>query len=154
MGYGLRLSLLDKKILNRLQQDIPFETSPWRKISRELNIEEPALLKRIDFLKKKGIIRRISATFNPRKIGFISTLAAVKVAPENIDNVAQAISLYPEVTHNYKRDAEYNIWFTLVAKNRKRISQVISQLKKNKKIDSILELPANKLFKIDVNFKV
>lgn len=149
-----KLDSLDKRILNRLQQDIPFEARPWQKIAKELNIGEAALLKRVDFLKKKGIIRRISATFNPAKVGFISTLVAVKVAPDNIDAAVKKINSYSEVTHNYERDAEYNIWFTLVAKKRKRIREIVKQLKKSEKIEKILELPAIKLFKIDVNLKV
>lgn len=148
------LTPLDKRILNRLQEGIPFETRPWQKIAKKLNIEESALLKRVDFLKKKGIIRRISATFSPAKVGFISTLAAVKVAPVNIDAAVKKINIYPEVTHNYERGAEYNIWFTLVAENRKRIREIVKQLKKSNKIEKILELPAIKLFKIDVNLKV
>ena len=148
------LSPLDKRILNRLQKDIPFVKRPWEAMAEELNIKEDLLLGRVGLLKKRGLIRRISAGFNPRKIGFVSTLVAAKIAPRDLDKVARKINYYPEVTHNYGRDSEYNLWFTLVAKDKRRISRIVNRLKRDKDIKGILELPAVKLFKIDVNFKV
>ena len=156
------LNKLDKHILNRFQKDIPFVKRPWEAVAEELNIKEDLLLRRVGLLKKRGLIRRISAGFNPRRIGFASTLIAAKVALRNLDKVARKINHYPEVTHNYKRVPlfqakgrdEYNLWFTLVAKNKRRIAQIVTQLKKDKDIEAILELPAVRLFKIDVNFRV
>jgi len=146
------MTKLDKCILNRLQQDLPFIKRPWSVIAGELGVEERFLLKRIDFLKKKGIIRRISAVFNPAQLGFVSTLVAIKTAPARIKQVARKLNSYPEVTHNYQRGAEYNLWFTLVAKDSKRIARILAELKKDKDIEEILNLPAIKLFKIEVNF--
>jgi len=154
MSQSQKLTALDKRILNRIQQDIPFTSRPWSKIAKGLKVSEPLLLRRIGSLKKKGIIRRISATFNPRKLGYVSTLVAIKVAPADIDKVALMLNPFPEVTHNYRREGEYNLWFTLVAKNRKKISRIIGRIKKDKRISGILDLPAVKLFKVDVNFKV
>lgn len=146
------LTLLDKRILNRLQEDIPFVERPWKDIAAQLKIKEGFLLKRVVFLKKEGIIRRINAVFAPRKIGFVSTLIAIKAAPGDIEKIAKKINSYPEVTHNYQRDAEYNLWFTLIAKNSKRIAQIKSSLKKDKDIQRLLDFPAVKLFKINVKF--
>ncbi len=146
------LNPLDKRILNRLQDGIPFAEKPWEIIARELGITEGLLIKRIASLKNKGIIRRISAVFSPRKVNFISTLVAVKAAPRSSGKVARAINAYPEVTHNYRRDGEYNIWFTLVGRKRERITQIISQLKQNKNIERISEFPATRVFKINVKF--
>ncbi len=154
MSQSQKLTALDKRILNRIQRDIPFTARPWRKIAKGLKVSEPLLLKRITCLKKRGIIRRISATFAPRQIGYVSTLVAVKAAPSYIDAAARKINLYPEVTHNYKRNSEYNLWFTLVAKNRQKISRIIGRIKKDKRINGVLELPVVRLFKVDVNFKV
>lgn len=151
---GKKLDALDRRILNRLQGDIPYDVRPWEIIARELNIESAVLLKRVAFLKKKGIIRRMAAVFNPAKVGFSSTLVATKVAPVNIGAAVKKINSYPEVTHNYERLAEYNIWFTLVAQSKKRIVQILNELKKEKRIEKLINLPAVRLFKIDVNFKV
>lgn len=148
----VRLSPLDRRILNRLQEDIPFVERPWEPIAKELKIKEGLLLKKIALLKKKGVIRRISAVFTPGKIHFVSTLVAVKTSPVHIEKVARKVSSYPEVTHNYARNAEYNLWFTLVAKNRKKIKEILDQLKKEKDIQQISEFPTLKLFKINVKF--
>jgi len=149
----IRLSALDKRILNRLQEDIPFVSRPWQAVAGELGIKEELLLKRIGSLKDEGIIRRISAGFAPRKIKYVSTLVGVKVSPAKCSAVAKRINVYPEVTHNYKRNAEYNIWFTLVAKDRKRILSIIGRLKEDPNIQRITEFPAGKLFKINVKLK-
>lgn len=154
MNQQLKISPVDRRILERLQQDIPFVKRPWKAMAKELGIEEKFFLNRINSLKRKGIIRRISATFNPRKAGFVSTLVAVKVAPQDIDKVARRINSYGEVTHNYKRNSEYNLWFTLVARSRRRISQIIRQIKRDKEIEHVIDLPAIRLFKIEVNFPV
>lgn len=146
------MSPLDKRILNRLQDDIPFQDRPWKIMAEELNIKEDLLLKRIAVLKKRGIIRRISAVFSPTKVNFVSTLAAIKAKPGMIDSAAKRINLYPEVTHNYRRGGEYDLWFTLVAKNEKRIEYIMRQLKRDKNIEMLSEFPAIKLFKINVRF--
>jgi DNA-binding Lrp family transcriptional regulator len=148
------MTTLDKRILNRLQEDIPFTENPWEKIAVELNISENSLLKRMAYFKKKGIIRRISAVFAPRKVNFVSTLVGVKAAPGKIKETAQKINSYPEVTHNYKRNAEYNLWCALVAKDKKRIAQILRSLRKDKNIRELTEFPMVKLFKINVKFEV
>ena len=117
-----------------------------------MDIKEDLLLKRIAFFKKKGIIRRISAVFSPGKINFVSTLAAVKAAPGKVGSIARIINTYPEVTHNYRRGGPYDLWFTLVAKNKKNIADIMRRLKKDKNIKKISEFPVVKLFKIDVKF--
>lgn len=146
------LAILDAKILNELQKRLPLVKAPWAKIAKKLNIKEVKLIERIKALKNKKIIRRISATFNPRKVGLRSTLVAVKVDQRNVKGIVKKINSYQEVTHNYERDDQYNIWFTLVAKDENKISQIINQIKKDKKIEGIMNLPAVKLFKIKTNF--
>jgi len=144
---------LDQRILNCLQEDIPFIARPWEVIAARLKIKEDYLMRRITFLKKQGIIRRISAIFSPRKISFVSTLVAAKIASGCIEKVAKRINSYPEVTHNYRRrNAGYNLWFTLIARDTKRIAQIIAGLKQDKNIQKISEFPATKIFKINVKF--
>lgn len=149
-----KISLLDQRILNCLQEDIAFAASPWKIIAGKLRIKEDYLLARIAALKKQGIIRRISAIFSPRKINFVSTLVALKIATRDIKKVAGRINLYPEVTHNYQRNDEYNLWFTLIAQDAKRVAQIISRIKQDKDIKQVSEFPAAKIFKINVKFPV
>ncbi len=153
-AWSMEFGKIDKLILNRLQEDIPFIERPWEAVAKDMDVTEEFLLKRVAFLKKKGIIRRISAVFSPRKIGLVSTLAAVKTSLDYTGKVVEQINSYPEVTHNYKRSAEYNIWFTITAKDTKRIARIINQVKKNKAVKKISQFPVVKLFKIDVNFRI
>ncbi len=150
----IKLSPMDRRILNRLQEDIPFKERPWKIVAEELNIKEDLLLKKIAFFKRIGIVRRISAVFSPRKVNFASTLVAVKIAPGNIGRIAKKISSYSEVTHNYRRGGPYDLWFTLVARNKRRITHIIRRLKKNRDIEKISEFPTVKLFKINVKFSI
>lgn len=150
----IRLSPLDKRILNRLQEGIPFEPRPWAAIADELNIKEEALLRKIAALKKTGVIRRISAVFSPRKVDFVSTLAAAKAAPGKVGPAAKAINSFPEVTHNYRRSGPYDLWFAMVAKNRKKITDIMRKLERNASIDKLAEFPAVNTYKIRVKFPI
>jgi len=152
MRYSLKA--IDKIIINRLQQGIPFISKPWEALAKEIKLNEGQLLRKIAFLKKNGFIRRISANFSPAMIGFASTLIAAHVANDDIKSAVEKINSYPEVTHNYARNAKYNLWFTLVAKDQDRIEQIKAELKRNKEFKKILDLPAQKMFKVDVNLKV
>src|SRR3989338_8525039 len=140
-----KLTAIDKRILERLQQDIYFVERPWKPMARELDISEVFLLQRLCRMKENGVIRRISATFNPARLGFASTLAAAKVAPEIVDQVAERLNGYHEITHNYRRDSEYNLWFTLVARNRRVISRVINRIRQYRDINSLIVLRAIRL---------
>lgn len=148
----MSLSALDKRILEMLQRGVPLVREPWGAISRQLGLDRDLLLRRIRALKQKGLIRRIGATFDARQMKFASTLIAIKAAPENIDALAAEINAYDEVTHNYKRNGDYNLWFTLVAKGNRRIKQIVSEIRRDPRVISLLDLPALKLFKIGVSF--
>lgn len=147
-----RFSSFDKRLLDRLQRDIPFVKRPWSALAGRLNVQEPVFLERAGALKKKGVIRRISATFDPKKMGFTSTLAAAKIAPGRIDRVAAGLNAYPEVTHSYKRGSEFNLWFTIVARGKEAAARILGQLGKDKDVLALMELPAVRIFKIKVGF--
>lgn len=145
-------SSFDKRLLDRLQRDIPFVKRPWSALAGQLNVTEPVFLKRVLALKKKGVIRRICATLDPGKMGFNSTLAAAKIAPGKIDRAAAGLSAYAEVTHSYKRDSDFNLWFTIVARGKGTAARVLESLEKDKDVRAVIELPAVRIFKIKVGF--
>lgn len=148
----IRLTAFDKRLLDRLQRDIPFVKKPWSALAGQLNVKEPVFLERAGALKRKGVIRRISATFDPKKMGFTSTLAAAKIAPGGIDRVAAGLNAYPEVTHSYKRDSEFNLWFTIVARGKEAAARIMGALGKDKDVLALMDLPAVRIFKIKVGF--
>lgn len=147
-----KLAPLAEKLIARLQRDLPLTEKPYLALAEELGVEEKDVLKALRWLKSKGIIRRLGATFDARRLGYQPTLCAAKVPPERIEDVAAVLNSYPEVTHNYLREHEYNIWFTLIAENEEEQKALIEEIRQKTGFEEILNLPARKMFKIAVNF--
>ncbi len=143
---------IDKAILNRIQSDFPIASRPFEAIGQELSLSEDQVIKRVRALKEQGIIRRIGANFVPGKVGFVSTLCAAQVPEEKIDHFAQVVNRYPGVTHNYQRDNAFNVWFTFIARSREEIAQSLARIAHETGVETILNLPATKVFKIRAQF--
>ncbi len=144
----------DKAILNRIQSDFPITSRPYRAIAEDLGLTENAVLKRISRLKKSGIIRRIGGNFTPDKLGFVSTLCAAKVPEDKISQFADVVNSYPGVTHNYRRENTFNVWFTFIAPSMDEIDANLQQIAAETGVTDILNLPATRVFKIRAEFKV
>jgi len=109
---------LDLRILDVLQGDIPLVPRPWEAVADRLGIPENVLLERLERLSREGIVRGISPVIESRHLGITAaTLVALPVPEERIREVAAVISRYPEVSHNFRRDHRYSLWFTLSAKD-------------------------------------
>ncbi len=148
----MELKLTDKKILNILQTDFPISTRPFLSIANLTGITEDEVLERIINLKNNRIIRQISAIFDSHNIGYKSTLAAFKVEDDLIDSAADVINSHSGVSHNYLRNNEYNIWFTITLPSSQVLEDEIKSLSEVSKASDYLILPTLKLFKIGVNF--
>jgi DNA-binding Lrp family transcriptional regulator len=142
----------DKAILNRIQSDFPIEPHPFGVIARELNLQEKDVIQRVLRLKQAGIIRRIGANFVPGKVGFVSTLCAARVPEDKIETFSRVVNRYPGVTHNYERDNEFNVWFTFIARSREEIAHNLERIAKETGVETILNMPATKVFKIRAQF--
>ena len=148
------LNSLDKALLNVIQQDFPVCSRPYAELAQRLSCEEQELLQRIKRLKANGTIKRLGAVFDTQRLGFASTLIAMHVPEDRIDAVAEEVSTYPGVSHNYKRTHHYNLWFTLAAESQEALTRTIDEIRERTGIDDLLVLPARKTFKIRVNFEV
>ncbi len=146
------LDNMTRKILNRIQSDFPLTQRPYQTIADELGISENDVIKILIRLKKKGIIRRIGGNFVPDKLGFVSTLCAARVPPEQIEAFTETVNKYPGVTHNYQRDNDINVWFTFIAPSMTEIEENLSQISRKTGIFEILNLPATRVFKIKAHF--
>ncbi len=143
---------VDRAILNRIQSDFPITSRPYRFIADALGLSEKDVLERIARLKKTGIIRRIGGNFVPEKLGFVSTLCAAKVPEDKIDSFARTVNRYPGVTHNYKRNSQFNIWFTFIATSMAEIEANLNNISQETGVTDIINLPATKVFKIKAHF--
>jgi DNA-binding Lrp family transcriptional regulator len=143
---------VDRAILNRIQSDFPMTQRPFLSIAENLDLSENEVIKRLEQLKKKGIIRRIGGNFVPEKLGFVSTLCAAKVPEDKIERFARTVNRYPGVTHNYQRDHNYNIWFTFIAQSMDEIKENLEDISRETGVEAIINLPATKMYKIRAHF--
>ncbi|WP_459478841.1 siroheme decarboxylase subunit alpha [Clostridium saccharoperbutylacetonicum] len=144
------MDTIDKKLLNLMQNEIPIDKRPFKLLGEKLLLTENEVLARVNKLKNQGIIRRIGGIFNSRKIGYTSTLCAAKVPENRIDEVAACINDYYEVTHNYLREDEYNMWFTIITNSNENLNNILQEIKEKTALDQIISLPSVKLFKVKV----
>jgi DNA-binding Lrp family transcriptional regulator len=142
----------DRLILNEIQRNFPVTHRPFLALARKLKLKEKEIMERVQRLKDVGIIRRIGASFSARAVGFRSTLCAARVPKDKIEKFVTVVNTYPGVTHNYEREGDYNIWFTLIAPSQKKISQILAEISRQTGVKEILNLPALKTFKIAVDF--
>lgn len=144
----------DKSILNQIQSGFPITSRPYLEVAGRLGISEQEVLERIKKLKNEGIIRRIGANFDTAKLDFVSTLCAAKVPEEKIRQFVETVNEYPGVTHNYLRNHHYNVWFTFIAQTMEHIEHALEDISRKTGLEEILNLPAEKTFKIKVDFEV
>lgn len=146
---------LDCRILHVLQSEFPLSERPYEVLARKLQISCDELWERVEKLVDQGVIRRIGASLDSRKLGYSSTLAAISVEADRVEQAAEIISRFSEVTHSYQRDHQFNIWFTMIAADNERIESILEQIRSalSLEISEVLSLPAKQLFKLDARFK-
>lgn len=148
----MEIDNLDRELLNIVQSGLPVAEEPYRELAESLGTTEEDVLARLKRFTEVGTIRRLGGIFDSRRLGYTGTLCAMKVPREKIGAVAEVVNGYPGVTHNYLRNHEYNMWFTLLAQEKKEIDRVLDEIKNRAGIHDLISLPAVKLFKIKVNF--
>jgi len=146
---------LDKKIIAALQDDFPLRERPYEVIAEKVGVPADEVLRRVRLLVDAGAIRRLGASLDSRKLGYSSTLAAIRVDAARVEAASEAISAHPEVTHSYLRDNPFNIWFTLIAPSEEAIAGILESLRLQLGLapDDVLNLPVRRLFKLDARFK-
>ncbi|MDZ4655346.1 MAG: Lrp/AsnC family transcriptional regulator [Coriobacteriia bacterium] len=152
MTPPLELTDLDRRVISTIQAAFPIKARPYAVLAEEFGSTGADVLASVKRMKAEGVIRRIGAMFDSHRLGYCSTLCAIAVPEERIEEVATLIGEYHNVTHNYEREDRYNIWFTLIAPSRARIQMILDEIVERTGIDDILDLPAVRLFKIKVDF--
>ena len=145
---------MDRMILNEIQSHFPIEARPYQVLAEKLGCSEEEVLQRVQDLKDREVIRRIGANCNSRKLGYTSTLCAAKVPSRLMARFVEVVNSYMGVTHNYRRDHDYNIWFTLIAPSEEKIERILREIVELTGVGEVMSLPAERLFKIQVDFEV
>ncbi len=143
---------IDKKILNLVQTEFPLTREPYAYLGLKLGIDGNEVIHRIEQLKAKGIIRQISPVFDSRRLGYQTTLVAMRVEPDQVDGAEQVIREHPGVSHGYEREHFFNIWFTLAVPPEVDFETELQQLTSATRAEAVFDLPTLKIFKIGAYF--
>lgn len=144
---------IDRQLLDIVQVDFPLSERPFHDLGRRVGIDEDEALQRIARLKAdNGPIRQISAIFDSHTLGYDSTLAASRVAPDRVEAAANVLCEHPGVSHCYERDHAYNLWYTLAVTPASKLGldRTLEILHQESGAESTRKLPTLRLFKIGV----
>jgi siroheme decarboxylase len=136
--------------LNDIQWVFPLVDRPYLEISKRHNMSEDEVMRRIAYMKDMGLIRQINAIFDTRRLGYKSALVAFAVMPDKLDSVANEVNKHPGVSHNYERNHDFNMWFTLAVPPYGEMKRDLDRLAS---LDGVIKyrlLPTLKLYKIGV----
>ncbi|WP_345993070.1 Lrp/AsnC family transcriptional regulator [Sulfurimonas sp. HSL-1716] len=143
---------MKQEVLSRIQKSFPLVERPFRSIAEDLGMKEEDVLAILQEEKSKNIIRQTSAIFDTKRLGYVSSLVAFKIDEADIDEAVSIINSHPGISHNYERNHEFNIWFTIAVAPDSKLGleksvEILASLTKAK---SHIILPTLKLFKISV----
>ncbi|MDP6857509.1 MAG: Lrp/AsnC family transcriptional regulator [Candidatus Nitrosopelagicus sp.] len=141
---------LDTEILNEIQWKFPLIAKPFDEMAKKFEISSNEIKDRLVQLKKKGVLRQLSAIFDTRKLGYTSSLVAMEIEPDKLEYIAHQINKHPGVSHNYEREHQFNLWFTLAVPPGSDLEKELDKFSKLDGIKKTRMLPTLQLFKIGV----
>jgi DNA-binding Lrp family transcriptional regulator len=142
---------LDRQLLNRIQSDFPLVARPFEELGRPLGLSEDEVIERMRALKAGRIVRQVSAIFDTKSLGYKSSLVAMRVDPARITEAARIINEHPGVTHNYERNHQYNLWFTIAVPPTSDLEAVVQRIHELAGAEVTRVMYTLRLFKIGVN---
>ncbi len=138
----------EQLLLNAIQREFPLVPEPYKALGLKVGLSSQEVKAALKQLKKEGILRQISAIFNPQALGYQTTLVAAAVEATRVEEAAQVINAYPGVSHNYLRNHYYNLWFTIAVPPGESLSLVVRNLLEKARPEDFLLLPIKRVFKI------
>ncbi len=155
-GAAIPLDETDKRLLNLMQGSFPIAPRPYQHVAAQAAISEQEALERVERLLRERIIRQVTPIFDTRALGYASMLVAAKVDPENPWRAANVINSHPGVSHNYLRNHEFNIWFTIAVEPTSKLGLegTLEVLGREAGAASMRQLPTLRLFKIRMDLEM
>lgn len=141
---------LDADLLNAVQWSFPLTATPYADLAERLGRTEADVIAALTAAKDAGVLRQLSAIFDTRALGYSSALVAAKVDPDRVDEAAEVINRHPGVSHNYKRNHEYNLWYTLAVPPGEDFDAHLDVLHRESGAIVTRKLPTITLYKIGV----
>jgi DNA-binding Lrp family transcriptional regulator len=143
---------LEKSLLNDFQRDFPLSETPFSDIATRLGVDEAEVLNGLRELQAQGAVSRVGPVFQTGRTG-ASSLVAMAVPPERLEEVAGLVSACPETNHNYEREHRFNLWFVLTASSPERLQQVLDDIEQGSGIEPLV-LPMVEAYHIDLGFSL
>jgi DNA-binding Lrp family transcriptional regulator len=155
-GAAIPLDDLDRRLLNLMQGSFPLAPRPFQHVAALAEIGEQETMSRVRRLLDKRIIRQVTPIFDTRALGYSSMLVAAKVDPENPHRAAGVINEHPGVSHNYLRNHDFNLWFTIATEpdSALGLQGTLDALASEAGAESLRQLPTLKLFKIRMDLEM
>jgi siroheme decarboxylase len=155
-GAAIALDELDKRLLNLMQGQFPIAARPYQHVASKAEVTEDEVMARVQHLLDERIIRQVTPIFDTRALGYSSMLVAAKVDPEHPWRAATVINAHPGVSHNYLRNHEFNIWFTIATEpdSKLGLEGTLNALAREAGAESVRQLPTLKLFKIRMDLEM
>lgn len=141
---------IDRQLVDRYQRDFPLVAAPFSRIAADLGLAEDDVIARLRRLKEIGAISRVGAVVRPNVVG-VSTLAAMAVSPERLNEIAAIVSAQSEVNHNYEREHALNLWFVAVAKDASALEAALERIERKTGF-TVVDLPLVEAYHIDLGF--
>ncbi|MEK6227717.1 MAG: Lrp/AsnC family transcriptional regulator [Actinomycetota bacterium] len=155
-GAAVSLDELDKRLLNLMQGSFGLESRPYARVGELAEVSEDEVMRRVGRLLDERIIRQVTPIFDTRVLGYESMLVAAKVDPENPHRAARIINSHPGVSHNYLRNHDFNLWFTIATEpgSKLGLQGTLDKLTELIGAESVRQLPTLKLFKIRMDLEM
>jgi len=155
-GAAIPLDETDRRIMNLMQSSFPLDAEPFTGLAEQAELPVAELKQRAQRLLNGRIIREITPIFDTRALGYSSMLVAAKVDSDNPHRAARVINSHPGVSHNYLRDHEFNLWFTIATPpdSQLGLAGTLEVLQELTGAESIRQLPTLTMFKINMNLEM
>ncbi len=143
---------LEQHLLNDFQHGLSLSPTPYADLAEQLGVDEATVLEILHGLQAEGVISRVGPVFRPNRLG-VSTLAAMAIPGDELEKVAEIVSSFAEINHNYERDHEFNLWFVVIAADRDALQAVLTEIEARTGY-SVMDLPMQEDYFIDLGFKL
>lgn len=147
---GAAIDEMTARVLDELQDRFPLTRRPYREVGGRLSISEGEVLDRVGDARAAGLVRQVCAIYDTKSLGYSSALVAMRIAADHLERAAAVVNAHPGVSHNYQRNHEFNLWFTVAMPPGHDLARVIDRLHDLAGAESTRPMPTLRLFKIGV----